>query len=286
MTNYYNDLKVFFQQAGKFNTPVVLHVEPDLWAYLQRACDIDSAPTVSVKVASTGIEELQGLPENATGFAEAIVRLRNKFAANVLLAYHLSTWGTGEDPSYSNPSDDRVRWLANRSAAFYHSLRTEFDLVFAEFSDRDAAFKDKIYGDHGASWWDPSDYARNVVYLQTFIAATRKRLVIWQIPFGNTKMRAENNTWNHFQDNKVEWLLDDPSRSHLEAYVRAGVIAFLFGRGADGATCACDTGDGVTNPPPINGNVMESLNSDDDGGFFHERAAAYYNTGVIPLAGR
>ena len=68
-------------------------------------------------------------------------------------------------------------------------------------------------------------------------------------------MRAENNTWDHYQDNKVERLLDDPTRAQLSAYANAGVVAFLFGRGADGTTCACDAaGDGVTNPAPINGN--------------------------------
>ena len=32
---------------------------------------------------------------------------------------------------------------------------------------------------------------------------------MWQIPLGNTKMRAQNNTWGHYQDNRPEWLLDD-----------------------------------------------------------------------------
>ena len=60
----------------------------------------------------------------------------------------------------------------------------------------------------------------------------------------------------------------------------AGVVALLFGGGADGTTCACDAqGDGVTNPAAINGNTRLSLSADDDGGFFHERAAAYYASG-------
>ena len=93
-----------------------------------------------------------------------------------------------------------------------------------------------------------------------------------------------NNTWNHYQDNKVEWLLDEPSRSHLDAYAKAGVIALLFGRGADGATCPCDAnGDGVTNPAPINGNTRASLSADDDGGFFKDRANAYLRSGAMPL---
>jgi hypothetical protein len=66
------------------------------------------------------------------------------------------------------------------------------------------------------------------------------------------------------------------------------VIAFLYGRGADGATCACDANhDGTTNPTPINGNNLTSLSADDDGGFFRDRAATYYRTGAasLPFAG-
>ncbi len=107
---------------------------------------------------------------------------------------------------------------------------------------------------------------------------------MWQIPLGNTKMRAVNNTWGHYQDNKVEWLFDDPGRANLSAYVRSGVIAFLFGKALDGNTCACDAArDGVTNPPPISGNTRDSLSADDYGGYFRERAAAYYATGALGL---
>jgi hypothetical protein len=73
---------------------------------------------------------------------------------------------------------------------------------------------------------------------------------------------------------------------HLTEYVDAGVIAFLFGRGADGVTCACDANkDGVTNPPPINGNALESLSADDDGGFFRWKARDYYAAGPLLLPG-
>ena len=79
---------------------------------------------------------------------------------------------------------------------------------------------------------------------------------MWQIPLGNTKMRAMNNTTHHYQDNRVEWLLDEPARTHLTEYVNAGVIGFLFGGGNGEVTCACDAaGDGTTNPAPINGNT-------------------------------
>lgn len=77
---------------------------------------------------------------------------------------------------------------------------------------------------------------------------------------------------------------DKSGRAHLAKYIQTGVVAFLFGRGADGATDARESAhDGVTDPAPINGNTKTSLNADDDGVFFRRKAAKYYATAVIPL---
>ena len=53
-------------------------------------------------------------------------------------------------------------------------------------------------------------------------------------------MLAMNNTLGPLPGQPVEWLLDDRSRAHLQAYVNAGVVAFLFGTAPSGTTCACD----------------------------------------------
>ena len=283
MRAYYADLKLFLQRAGaQSGSTVILHVEPDLWGYIQQRYGDDAASAPAV-VGQSGVAELAGLPDNAAGFARAVVRLRDAYAPNVVLGYHLSLWGTTVDPLYQKPTDGEIDALATRSARFFTSLGAAFDVSFAEFSDRDAALT-RAQSGGGDPWWYPNDFARNVRYLAKFSAVSQKRVVMWQIPLGNTKMRAENNTWNHYQDNKAEWLFDDPGRANLSAYARAGVIAFLFGRGGDGSTCACDAaGDGVTNPAPIGGNTRVSLSADDDGGYFRERAAAYYAAGSIPL---
>jgi len=308
MTALYNDLKLFFQKAGAFpGTPIVLHVEPDFWGYMEQRSTGDNATTVAAKVSETGIPQLAGLPSNVAGFARAVVKLRDTYAPNVILGYHVSVWGTNIDIALSNPSDAMVDTLASRAAAFYNSLGANFDIAFAEFSDRDSGFDQYVYGDSGRSWWDADDFRRNVRFLAGFSAATHKRIVMWQIPLGNTRMRAENNTNDHYQDNRPEWLLDEPARTHLSAFRDAGVVAFLFGRGAGGPTCACDdNGDGVTNPAPINGNTMASemaasgalpaqvtrgstptlvtpYAADDDGGFFRWKAWQYYQTGPVTL---
>lgn len=284
MAAYFADLRLFFQKAAAAGGTTVLHVEPDMWAYIQQRATNRDAATVPVRVAATGMAELAGLPDNAAGLGQAIVRLRDLYAPNVDLGFHFSTWGTGNDFIYSDPSDSVVESLGTATAQFYRSLNARFDVAFTDLTDRDAAFKQYVYGDRGASWYTPDDYRRSTVFIGAFVRSSGLRAVIWQIPFGNTRMQAMNNTWNHYQDNKVEWLLDEPARTHLDAYADAGVIALLFGRGADGVTCACDANrDGVTNPAPINGNTGVSLSADDDGGFFRDRANAYLRGGAVPV---
>lgn len=285
MRAYFEDLRLFFLRAGAFpNQTVVLHVEPDLWGFLHQRAQNDDARTVRVLVAGSGMPLLADLPDDLTGFARAILRMRDQAAPNVLLGYHVSAWATGADPFFQNSWDRTIDRFGARSATFYHSLGTPFDLAFSENSDRDSGFKASIYRDRGRSWWDDQDFARHARFLARFVDGTGLRIVLWQIPYGNTRMRALNNTWNHFQDNRVEWMLDQPRGPHLQQYLDAGVIALLFGRGADGATDASDAnGDGITDPAPINGNNRPSLNADDDGGYFRERAAAYYAQGALRL---
>jgi hypothetical protein len=92
MSSLFADLRLFFQRAGAESGTVVLHVEPDLWGYIEQRYGDDSANAPAV-VAGTGMSELAGLPDNAAGLAQAIVRLRDRYAPNVVLGYSLSVWG-------------------------------------------------------------------------------------------------------------------------------------------------------------------------------------------------
>lgn len=285
MRRYFENVRALMQQsAGKHSGPVIVHVEPDLWGFLQQEAKDDRAGSVAAAVASTGLPELEGLPDSVAGLAQAFVRLRDEYAPGVLLAYHVSNWGSGHDYTYGAPSDTGVDRAAEQAVRFYQSLGARFDLTFAEFSDRDAGFNEAVRDDGGASWWTEVTFARHLRFLGRFAREAGLRVVLWQVPYGNTMMRASDNTPGHYQDNRVEWLLGEESVEHLRAYADAGVAAILFGRGADGATDARDAAkDGVTDPAPINGNTRASVSADDDGGYFRERSAAYYRAGPVPL---
>jgi hypothetical protein len=277
MRAYYGDVTLALRRAAVVRPKaVVLHVEPDLWGYIQQAADDDDAATVPAAVAGSGVAALRGLPDTAAGFAQALVRLRDAHAPNVRLAYHLSDWGTRADLHLSRPSGAQTDALARRAAAFERSLAVRFDLLFTDWADADAGFEQKIRDDGGASWWAPADFTRATRFLGGVVRGTGLRAVVWQLPLGNTVMRAMDDTWGHFRDNRVQTLLDDGRRRVLSRLARAGVVGLLFGGGAEGTTNASDwSRDGVTNPPRVFGRTRDSLNADDDGGFFRQLARRY-----------
>ncbi|HWI74902.1 MAG TPA: hypothetical protein VNT55_23270, partial [Baekduia sp.] len=146
MKAYYNDFALALTRAREAaqGRLTVLHVEPDLWGYVQQRAYADDPSTVPAAVASTGDPRLTGLPDTAAGFAQALVRLRDATAPKIRLGYHMSTWGTGTDPVLQNPSLQAVDALAARSANFYNNLHAGFDAVFSDPSDRDDGFDLKI----------------------------------------------------------------------------------------------------------------------------------------------
>jgi hypothetical protein len=233
MRAYYADLALALTRArtAARGRLVILHVEPDLWGYVQQRAKDDDAASVPAAVARSGDPRLAGLPDTAAGFAQAVVRLRDQLAPHVALAWHMSTWGTGVDLVLQDPSLPAVDRLAARSAKFYASLHAPFDAIFSDPSDRDDGFDRKINGDGGKSRWTRGDYARDVRWLAGLHRATKLPLAEWQIPLGNRRLP---NTWGRFRDTHVETLLGD--RRLLRRYRDAGVVALLFGGGADGTT--------------------------------------------------
>ena len=102
-------------------------------------------------------------------------------------------------------------------------------------------------------------------------------------PIGNTLSRTENDTTNHYQDNRAQYFLTPGNKPNITNYANAGVIGILFGEGAAGNTTYWDAAnDGITNPPAIDGNTLVSTYADDDGGYLRTHAAAYYASGPVP----
>ncbi|HXR14183.1 MAG TPA: hypothetical protein VN740_05930 [Solirubrobacteraceae bacterium] len=267
MRAYFLDLEAFFTRAAAGGGPVVLHLEPDLFGYIEQRARGNDAASVPAAVASTGLPQLAGMPDTAAGFAQAVLALRRRYAPNVIIGYPISIWGTGVDIHLNHPSPARVDAMAAQAVAFYHSLHADFDVSFTELTDRDAGYAQTVDHESGA-WWHAVDFSRDLRFLADYHRAVTTPIVMWQIPLGNTVSAALNNTPFHYRDNKVQWFLAAGNRGHLSAYVHAGLVALLFGGGQSQDT---DAGEASGDGRP------------DDGGYFHARARAYYRQGPIPL---
>jgi len=286
MRYYFADFELLMRTIARVGGRAIVHVEPDLWGYLQRKARGRGPDVVEASVASSGYPGMADLADTAVGFARALIRIRDHHAPQVLLAIHASAWGSGADPVTDRSDGLDVRPLAADIAQFIRSIGLGtggFDVVFTDIVDRDAAF---VGSGQAGTWWDRNDirypnFARWLRFVRALSAGLGQRLVVWQVPLGNQRYRTLDNTIGHYQDNRAEYFF-----AHTADLAAAGVVLVLFGAGVDGATTNVDTrGDGVTNPSPSGTPGCDSCNleiavvADDDGGFMRSAAGEYYARG-------
>ncbi len=293
MKAYYADWTQLMRDIGKFGTPALVVVEPDLWGYVEQeaAYHQNDAAGVPASVASSGNTDLAGYSDNAAGFARALLHLRDKYAPNAMLTLHVSMWGTGVDLGRDTRLSVDSTALARRQASFLATAGLQatngvstFDLLSIDIADRDS-------GQTGV-WWDatneaPNNFNRFLRYAATLASETQRRLVLWQVPIGNQVYQTENNTPGHYQDNKAQYIL-----GHVADFARAGAVMTLFGAGSvEGSHVNDARKDGVTNPKPVSSfqcdrcNKQKAEYADDDGGYLRITVGQYYKSGAYPLPG-
>ncbi|MCW8133655.1 MAG: hypothetical protein KIS92_25140 [Planctomycetota bacterium] len=274
MKSYFDDFKVLLEKSAALKKPVILHVEPDLWGYFLIAKEFapNDPDKTAVMVKSSGHEDVKDFEDTVAGFGKALVALRDKYAPNVLLAWHASLWGRPEPKFFADAIKKCGAW----------------DLIFTDPSDRDSAWRIAKNYHAGGAWWTDKDFVSFRDWSKELHQLTGLPLMAWQVPMGNTIMATCNNTEGHYMDNRPEYFLEDyPKNTHIAEWVQAGYIGLLFGGGAGGCTDVRDgCKDGVTNPDPIPNNKGEKAEwPDDDGGYLRTRGINYYTKGAFPLKG-
>lgn len=288
------------------NPAMILHVEPDLWGFMQQqgngGSETDNPANVPVSVASSGYSGLSGFANTAVGFAQAIKHLRDQNAPNVLLAWHCSTWADNSGFIATNSSfNEPPSTTGARVANFYNGLATQFDLIFHDTStgDRDADYGILVnnagLGTAASTWWWAAGAFTNYRQLLAAFHGTISPQApgfLWQVPIGNTLYQACNDTSYHYQDNKVEYFLTANAAGQgsvynsagISQYIKAGIIGILFGPGQttdtenytySGNSSPFNPG-AITNQNGWSGNTKTATVSDDDGGFLRAAATVYY----------
>lgn len=294
MKAYYADWALLMQKIGAYGKPVLVVVEPDLWGFIQQAAltkGSNSAASIPASVASSGYPDAVGLPNNAQGFAWALLKIRDHYAHNAILALHDSSWSTGTDIASNTDPSVNAASIGNQAGQFLNSAGltgnpsgiSTFDLVSNDIADHDS-------GQSGI-WWDRNNktlpnFSRYLQYIATVSTTTNRRVIMWQVPEGNQYFDTENNSQGHTQDNRAEYII-----GHIADFANAGVIGVLFGPGNSGTYAQDGQHDGVTNPAPINTYECNGCNNhtssyaDDDGGYLRIFLGQYYKSGGYALGG-
>lgn len=281
MAEYFGDFKLLMQNAKQFGKPVLVMMEADGFGYLEQQSGGNSSAYAAV--ADSGLPELAGLPNTVAGWGLAFLQLRKaEGASNVILGIHVSAWASGEDISYVSVTDP-LQPQVDAAYAFLapfgltsNVTGSTYDVLVGDPNDRDSDYYQLVEGLD--CWWDASDTAsvdsesfnRYAAWLALWNAKAQRRWVLWQIPLGNSNMLDVCNDGQPrqgYKDNRPEYFFGTESAQHLSNWAQDGVVALLFGAGAD-----CQSS--YENDTYTDGQL-----------FMESRVGAFYKSGGLPLSG-
>ena len=205
LTRYLDDWRFLLQTIG--NSRAMLHVEPDFWGFVRQ---VNSDPhQVSAAVKAANATDCAAQENSATGLARCMIAMVRKYAPNATVGLHASPW------NYTVAGDGAA------TGAYMLALgAADGDFVVTDPSDRDAVYYTSIGQNR---WWTDTTAAAYLAWSKTVSDTVGKPTAMWQIPLGNM---AQNNTTNHWQDNRVDYLF-----AHLTDVAKSGIVALLFGAG-------------------------------------------------------
>jgi hypothetical protein len=227
MTRYYNDWRFMLQQIG--SARAIVHIEPDFWGFAQQhSSDPTSEPSA---VASANATDCSDKPNTIAGMGQCMVAMAHKYAPNVLVGLHASTWSNNVDVSLNTDKSLDIAGQAQKTAAFLAACgESNADLVIVETSDRDAGY----YQSMGKNtFWDATNatlpnFHQDFAWTKALTEALGKPALYWQNPLGNAN---QNNTTNHWKDNRVDYFF-----AHPDELAAAHAIGAVFGAGKSDQT--------------------------------------------------
>jgi hypothetical protein len=262
MSRYLADWRFFLQQVG--SSVALLHIEPDFWGFAeQQGSDATMLPAA---VASANATDCGSMPNTIAGMGQCMIAMTRKYAPHALVGLHASAWSTNIAVTANTSTTLDVAGEAKKTAAFLAACgETKADFVVVETSDRDAGY-DQIVENMDV-WWDATNatlpnFTQDLTWITALTGALGVPALYWQTPLGNA---AQNNTSDHYQDNRVDYFFGGSAAqpesaapvtvpAHWSDLAAAHVIGAAFGAGA-----------------------AEQTTPETDGNYFVTKANAYFS---------
>ncbi|WP_416973931.1 RICIN domain-containing protein [Streptomyces sp. 4F14] len=221
LTRYLDDYRFFLQKIGTSRD--MIDIEPDFWGYVRSLGDPHKVPA---KVRAANPTDCGTQEDSAAGLSRCLIAMAHKYAPNTGVGLHLTCW------DWQNNTQKCVDDYADLGAK-------NADFLVSDVVDRDAGWYAKP--EHGGrdTFWTDQKATAELKFYKAMAESVGKPVVLWQIPLGN---KAQNNTTNHYKDDKVDWLF-----GHLDQVARAHVGALLFGPGQQEQTTVESDGGNLIN---------------------------------------
>jgi hypothetical protein len=248
MARYFADWRFLLQQIG--TTQALLHIEPDFWGYAEQTGHAATAEAAAVATANP--TDCASQPNTIAGMGKCMIAMVRKYAPKAMVALHASAWSTNMDVTGNTSPTFDVAGEAQKTAAFLADCgEADADFVVVETSDRDAGYYQTV--ENKNTWWDAEnatlpDFHQDFTWVKALTEALNKPALYWQTPLGNA---SQNNTTNHYQDNRVDYFF-----GHMSELAGAHAVGAAFGAGAGDQT-----------------------QPETDGNNFVDKAKAYYSAG-------
>lgn len=227
MHRYFADWRFLLQQLA--GTRAILHVEPDLWGYMQH---LDTNPAaIPVAVASANSTDCADQPNTAVGFGRCLVKMARAYAPNAKIGFHASAWATKRDVAYNTDPSFNVAAEAQKVADYLLAVGADqTDFVVIEASDRDAGYYQSLGRNR---WWDATNttlptFHQAFGWARALTERMQKPSLWWQLPVGNTSLPDVIDQW---RDNRVEYFFAHPAE-----VAATNAFGMAFGSGATGQT--------------------------------------------------
>lgn len=218
MREFWNRFIQMCREAERSFAPtIIFHIEPDMLGYLQQRAIREGKTPESIPA----FVDDDRYSNNLKGIHQRMVDLvRTHSPRKGLIAFHASLWGNIVSLKENEEKIIDVENLARNTAQFLLECSPDFDLIFMDWSDRDAGY-DGI-------WWDKKNtslpnFSRVLTFTNLLSIFTKKKIVLWQIPIGNEFLP---NIPSKYADNRLDYIFDYP----LDI-AKSGIISLLFGAG-------------------------------------------------------
>ncbi len=211
MSEWWAGLSLVISRIAATGVPTLLHIEPDFWGFAQQHTGGD--PTALPVILP---DDCGDLPGDLTGMGRCIER-RARQAPALLYGLHASPWAGS----------------AAQTAAFLTAIGPG-DLLFTETLDRDAGCfeagrAENCQRDGGPWYWSDADFQAHLRWARELSVTAGRALLWWQMPLGRPGVFSGFK--GHYRDNRVRYVFQHP-----EAFVTAGGVGVVFGKGATGQT--------------------------------------------------